>query len=165
MRNKKQDGRGRARVACTWYSLYSGKNNIVNRFWGAKVYFRRPFWPCECTFGNFWKKYLNAIPKPIALLDIFQSQFPEMMGLGSGICCSGIVSAFVAGYNESISGEGGRRRRQRQREEGKNADSMLRQVVWIIFGRTTLWMEVVRWWRLVLCWDWWWYQHRGERNW
>ena len=35
------------------------KNDIVNRFWGAKVYFRRPFWPCECTFGHFFEKIIS----------------------------------------------------------------------------------------------------------
>ena len=63
--SEKQDGRWHARVACTWNSLYSGKNDISwIVFWGAKVYFRRPFWPCECAFGHFWKHYLNAMDKP-----------------------------------------------------------------------------------------------------
>jgi len=34
-----------------------GKNDILRHFWGAKAYFRRPFWPAECAFVLFLKNF------------------------------------------------------------------------------------------------------------
>jgi len=60
---KKREREVSALVAIHMLLPLVGKNDVWCHFGGAKVYFRRPFWPAECTFVLFLKNSLNVFPK------------------------------------------------------------------------------------------------------